>query len=154
MSLTTLVDSPLIAGRHLRTFKLDAGRGPPAFLHLASESPEALNLDPKVVDLYARVVREAWALFGAAHYPEYHFLVVCSDDLGLFGLEHLSCSLNGVGERELIDERLRKGWWLANLLPHEYVHSWNGKYRRPAGMVTPGLPARRTGPACCGCTRG
>jgi predicted metalloprotease with PDZ domain len=137
VSLTTLVDSPLIAGRHLKTFKLDAGPGPPAFLHLTSESPEALNLDPKVVDLYSRVVREAWALFGVAHYPEYHFLVVCSDALGLFGLEHLSCSLNGVGERGLIDEKVRKGRWLANLLPHEYAHSWCGKYRRPAAMITP-----------------
>jgi predicted metalloprotease with PDZ domain len=137
VSLTTLVDSPLIAGRHLKTIKLDAGPGPPAFLHLTSESPAALNLDPTVVDLYARVVREAWALFGVAHYPEYHFLVVCSDALGRFGLEHLACSLNGVGERGLIDERLRKGWWLANLVPHEYAHSWCGKYRRPAAMITP-----------------
>ncbi|MFO0808903.1 MAG: hypothetical protein U0746_09795 [Gemmataceae bacterium] len=137
VSLTALVDSPLIAGRHLKTVKLDAGPGPPAFLHLTSESPEALNLDPKVVDLYARVVREAYALFGVAHYPEYHFLVVCSDALGTFGLEHLACSLNGVGERGLVDEKLRKGWWLANLLPHEYAHSWCGKYRRPAAMVTP-----------------
>ncbi|AMV28594.1 M61 glycyl aminopeptidase [Gemmata sp. SH-PL17] len=136
VSLATLVDSPLIAGRHLKTFKLDAGAGPPAFLHLTSESSEALNLDPKVVDLYSRVVREAWALFGTAHYPEYHFLVVCSDALGKFGLEHLSCSLNGVGERGLIDEKLRKDWWLANLLPHEYAHSWCGKYRRPAAMIT------------------
>jgi predicted metalloprotease with PDZ domain len=137
VSLTALVDNPLIAGRFLKTFKLDAGAGPTAFLHLTSESPEALNLDPKVVDLYARVVREAWALFGVAHYPEFHFLVVCSDTLGLFGLEHLSCSLNGVGERGLIDERLRRGRWLANLIPHEYAHSWCGKYRRPAAMITP-----------------
>src|SRR5262245_31248481 len=137
VSLATLVDSPLIAGRHLKTFKLDSGPGPPAFLHLTSESPEALNLDPKVVGLYARLVREAWTLFGTAHYPEYHFLVVCSDALGLFGLEHLSCSLNGVGERGLVDEKLRKGWWLANRLQHEYAHSWCGKYRRPAAMITP-----------------
>src|SRR5262249_15212965 len=68
--LTTLVDNPLIAGRHLKTFKLEAGPGPAAFLHLTSESPEALNLDPKVVELYSRLVREAWALFGVAHYPE------------------------------------------------------------------------------------
>jgi predicted metalloprotease with PDZ domain len=136
-SLTTLVDNPLIAGRYVKTIKLDAGAGPPAFLHLTSESPEALNLDPKVVGLYSRVVQEAWALFGVAHYPEYHFLVVCSDALGMFGLEHLSCSLNGVGERGLIDAKLRKGRWLANLLPHEYAHSWCGKYRRPAAMVTP-----------------
>jgi predicted metalloprotease with PDZ domain len=136
VSLAVLVDNPLIAGRHLRTVQLNAGNTPPAFLHLTSESPEALNLDAQVIELYARVVREAGALFGVAHYPEYHFLVVCSDDLGLFGLEHSWCSLNGVGERGLIDERLRKGWWLANLLPHEYAHSWCGKYRRPAAMIT------------------
>jgi predicted metalloprotease with PDZ domain len=137
VSLTTLIDNPLIAGRHLRTVKLDSGNTPPAFLHLTSESPEALNLDPRVIDLYARVVREAGALFGVAHYPEFHFLVVCSDDLGMFGLEHSWCSLNGVGERGLVEDRLRKRWWLANLLPHEYAHSWCGKYRRPAAMITP-----------------
>lgn len=137
VSLTELIDNPLIAGRHLRSIKLDAGNTPPAFLHLTSESPAALNLDAKVIALYSRVVREAGALFGVAHYPEYHFLVVCSDALGLFGLEHHRCSLNGVGERGLIDEPLRKGWWLANLLPHEYAHSWCGKYRRPAAMITP-----------------
>ncbi len=137
VSLTALVDNPLIAGRHLRNIKLDSGATPPATLHLTSESSEALNLDPKVIELYSRVVREAGALFGVAHYPEYHFLVVCSDDLGQFGLEHSWCSLNGVGERGLIDERQRKRWWLANLLPHEYAHSWCGKYRRPAAMITP-----------------
>lgn len=137
VSLTALIDNPVIAGRHLRTVKLDAGKTPPAFLHLTSESPEALNLDAKVIDLYSRLVREAGALFGVAHYPEFHFLVVCSDDLGMFGLEHSWCSLNGVGERGLIDGRLRKRWWLANLLPHEYAHSWCGKYRRPAAMITP-----------------
>lgn len=137
VSLTTLVDSPLIAGKHLKTFKLDAGAGPPAFFHLVSESAEAVKLDQKIVDLYSRVTREAFALFGSAPYPEYHFLVVCSDALGLFGLEHLACSLNGVGERGLADDRLRKGWWLANLIPHEYAHAWCGKYRRPAAMITP-----------------
>ena len=137
VSLTGLIDNPLIAGRHLRTIKLNAGDTPPAFLHLTSESTEALNLDAQVIEQYSRLVREAGALFGVAHYPEFHFLVVCSDDLGTFGLEHSWCSLNGVGERGLVDDHLRKRWWLANLLPHEYAHSWCGKYRRPAAMITP-----------------
>jgi predicted metalloprotease with PDZ domain len=136
VTLTELIDNPLIAGRNLRTIKLESGNTPPAFLHLTSESSETLNLDPKVIEMYSRVVREAGAQFGVAHYPEYHFLVVCSDDLGMFGLEHSWCSLNGVGERGLIDDKLRKGWWLANLLPHEYAHSWCGKYRRPTTMIT------------------
>ena len=89
-----------------------------------------------MVDLYSRMVREAGALFGACHYPEFHFLVTCSDDLGHLGLEHLTSSLNGVRERDLIDDANRKGW-IANLIPHEYVHSWCGKYRRPVGQCTP-----------------
>ncbi|HTK74983.1 MAG TPA: hypothetical protein VL371_06960 [Gemmataceae bacterium] len=135
LPLADLIDSPLIAGEHLRRFKLDAGRGPPAFLHLASESSSALQLEPKVVSYYSRLVREAVALFGAAHYPEYHFLVTCSDELGTFGLEHHACCLNGVRERDLIEDKNRRGW-IAYLLPHEYAHSWCGKYRRPAGMCT------------------
>jgi predicted metalloprotease with PDZ domain len=136
VSLSDLIDCPLIAGVHLRTFKLDVGTNPPAYLDLVSESPSALALGPNVVDLYSRVVREACALFGSCHYPEYHFLVTCSDELGYLGLEHLTSSVNGVRERDLIDDARRKGW-IANLLPHEYVHSWCGKFRRPAGMCTP-----------------
>jgi predicted metalloprotease with PDZ domain len=134
VSLEELVDSPLIAGANLRTIPLSTT--PKTFLHLASESPGALELDPKVIDLYTQVVNEAHALFGAAHYPEFHFLITCSNDLGYFGLEHLASSINGVRERDLLDDKQRKGW-VANLIPHEYTHSWCGKYRRPAAMCTP-----------------
>jgi predicted metalloprotease with PDZ domain len=136
VSLYTLADSPLMAGEHLRTIPLKAGSTPPAFFHLASESTSALELGPEVIELYSRMVREAGALFGACHYPEFHFLVTCSDDLGHLGLEHLTSSINGVRERDLIDDANRKGW-IANLIPHEYVHSWCGKFRRPAGQCTP-----------------
>ena len=103
VSLSTLGDSPLIAGEHLRTIPLAAGPNPPAFFHLASESPAALELGQDVVELYSRMVREAGAMFGACHYSEFHFLITCSDELGLLGLEHLSSSVNGVRERDLID---------------------------------------------------
>jgi predicted metalloprotease with PDZ domain len=135
VTLDELLDCPLIGGEHMQHIKLDHGQTPPAFLDLASESPGVLRLDPKVVAMYSRVVREAGALFGAAHYPEYHFLVTCSDELGYFGLEHHACSINGVRERDLVDDEHRRGW-VANLLPHEYGHSWCGKFRRPAGMCT------------------
>ncbi len=103
VTLATLADSPLIAGEHMRTIPLLAGPNPPAFFHLASESPAAIQLAPEVVEHYSRMVREAGALFGTCHYPEFHFLITCSDELGHLGLEHLSSSLNGVRERELID---------------------------------------------------
>jgi predicted metalloprotease with PDZ domain len=136
LSLADLVDCPLIAGVHLRTIALDSGDDPPAYLHLASESESALNLGSPVVDRYSNVVKEAGAIFGACHYEEYHFLVTCSNDLGYFALEHLSSSVNGVREREFVEDTGRRGW-AASLLPHEYVHSWCGKFRRPAGMCTP-----------------
>jgi predicted metalloprotease with PDZ domain len=136
VSLTELADCPLIAGEHLRRIPLATGPYPPAFLDVVSESPTALELSPRVIDLYSRVVREAGALSGVCHYPSYHFLVTCSDDLGYLGLEHLTSSINGVHERDLIDDARRKGW-VANLIPHEYIHSWCGKFRRPAGMCTP-----------------
>ncbi len=85
VSLGELVDSPLIGGEHLKSIPLDSGAYPPAFLDLVSESPGALELGPNIVELYSRVVKEAGELFGACHYPEYHFLVTCSDDLGLPG---------------------------------------------------------------------
>jgi len=135
-SLVDVIDSPMIAGEHLRTIKLEAGANPPASFHLATDAPEALELRPEVVAQYSRMVREAGAMFGSCHYDDFQFLVTCSDELGLLGLEHLASSLNGIGARDLIDDSRRVGW-VANLIPHEYVHSWCGKYRRPAGMCTP-----------------
>lgn len=136
VALTELIDNPLIAGEHLRTIKLDSGKTPQAFLHLASESKEAVEIPDKVIEKYSRLVQEAGAMFGVTHYPEFHFLVTCSDELGLYGLEHLRCSLNGVRKNDLVDDKSRVGW-VAMLLPHEYVHSWCGKYRRPQSMITP-----------------
>jgi predicted metalloprotease with PDZ domain len=144
VSLEVLGDSPLLAGEHLRTIPLATGTNPPAVMHLASESTAALELGHDVVDTYSRMVREAGAMFGCCHYPEFHFLITCSDELGHLGLEHLCSSVNGVRERDLIDAANRRGW-IANLIPHEYVHSWCGKYRRPAGQCTPDFhTAQRT----------
>jgi predicted metalloprotease with PDZ domain len=134
-TLRDFVDCPIIVGEHFRTIELKPKNFPPTFLHLASESPAALQLTDKVIAQYAKVASEAGALFGGAHFADYHFLVSCSDEIGLTGVEHLSSSLNGVRERDLIDDKKRKGW-VAMLLPHEFAHSWCGKHRRPAGMVT------------------
>ncbi|MDG3004978.1 sugar-binding protein [Paludisphaera mucosa] len=135
VSLVDLIDSPLIGGEHFKTTKLDVGPYPPAFFHVTSESPEALELSPETIAKYGRVVREAGALFGSCHYDEFQFMTTLSDELGYLGLEHLASSINGVGERDLVDDARRVGW-VANLIPHEYAHSWCGKYRRPAGMAT------------------
>jgi predicted metalloprotease with PDZ domain len=136
VSLNDLVDNPVIAGEHVREVPLDTGPYPPAYLHLVSDSPTAIEISPRTAGIYSRVVREASALFGTCHYPSFHFLVTCSDDLGYLGLEHLACSINGVRERDLVEPGHLRGW-VGMLLPHEYIHSWCGKFRRPAGMCTP-----------------
>lgn len=135
-TLRDFVDCPLVCGEHFRTVELKPKNFPPAFLQLASEAPSALQLDEKVIEKYRNVAAEAGALFGGAHFPSYHFLVTLSDEVGDNGVEHLSSSLNGVKERDLIDDKKRKGW-VAMLLPHEFTHSWCGKHRRPVGMLSP-----------------
>ncbi|MFZ1006750.1 MAG: M61 family peptidase, partial [Candidatus Sulfotelmatobacter sp.] len=84
---------------------------------------------------YKSLVDQANKLFGAHHYRDYHFLYSLSNHVAHFGLEHHESDDSRVDERGLVDEALRKSE--ASLLPHEYVHSWNGKYRRPADLATP-----------------
>jgi predicted metalloprotease with PDZ domain len=133
-SLTTLVDSPVLAGAYFRSVPLNPGGRPAVFLDMAADSREALEIEPAGRASLERLVSEANALFGARHYRDYHFLLTLSDYTAHFGLEHHESSDDRVYERMLIDHDL----WVyhSNLLPHEYVHSWNGKYRRPAGLAT------------------
>jgi predicted metalloprotease with PDZ domain len=83
-----------------------------------------------------KLVSEASALFGATHYGEYHFLWTLSDFTGYEGIEHHESSDNRTAERALIDDEMRHSGAVNTLLPHEFVHSWNGKYRRPIGLAT------------------
>jgi predicted metalloprotease with PDZ domain len=99
-----------------------------------ADSAIALQADAEKVTAFQHLVEEANALFGAHHYRDYHFLVTLSDHVSNFGLEHHESSDDRDGERSLIDADEWRGF--AGLLPHEFVHSWNGKYRRPAGLAT------------------
>ena len=135
-SLETVIDSPLIAGEHFRRIPLGDIDGAPVSMLLTSESAGALRLEEELIEKYERLVAEAGALFGGAPFDAYALLVVCSDDFPSMGLEHLRSSLNGIGERDFFDEAAM-GDWVGGLLPHELVHAWCGKYRRPAAMATP-----------------
>jgi predicted metalloprotease with PDZ domain len=135
VSLETLVDSPVIAGRFFRSIDLTPQANPPHFLDIVADSAAALDIKPADVRHFSHLVAEADALFGARHYQRYHFLLTLSDHVAHFGLEHHESSDNREAENFLTDEDARKlGGFL---LPHEMVHSWNGKYRRPAGLATP-----------------
>jgi predicted metalloprotease with PDZ domain len=130
-SLTTLIDSPVSAGAHYRTIEL----GQSHYLHVAGDSEKSIELSDELIEHYKNLVAETGALFGARHYRSYHFLLTLSDHVASFGLEHHESSDDRIGERGMVDEVTRKV--NADLLPHEFTHSWNGKYRRPAGLATP-----------------
>jgi predicted metalloprotease with PDZ domain len=134
VSLTMLVDGPVLAGEYLKVVPLST-ENPPAELDLAADSVAALDAPAEVWEHYRNLVKQAGILFGARHYRDYHFLLTLSDHVAHFGLEHHESNDSRIDERSLIEEDGRKD--TAGLLPHEYVHSWNGKYRRPADLATP-----------------
>jgi predicted metalloprotease with PDZ domain len=134
VSLTTLVDSPVLMGAHFRKIDLAPGSGVSHSIAIAAEYEEDLAMTAEQLEGSKRLITEANALFGARHYNHYVFLVTLSDQVAHFGLEHHQCSDDRMPERTLVDNDPRRAW--ASLLPHEYAHSWNGKYRRPDGLAT------------------
>jgi len=133
VSLTMLVDSPVISGEYLKVVPLS--ENPRQEMDIAADSAGALDVPQDVLDRYKTLPDQALKLFGAQHFRDYHFLYSVSDHVEHFGLEHHESNDSRVEERTLVDpdKRLLE----AGLLPHEYVHSWNGKYRRPADLATP-----------------
>jgi predicted metalloprotease with PDZ domain len=134
VSLTMLVDGPVIAGQYLKVVPLST-ENPPAEIDVAADSAAALDAPEEFWEHERNLVKQAGILFGARHYTDYHFLLTLSDHVAHFGLEHHESNDSRIEERSLIEEDGRK--LSAGLLPHEYVHSWNGKYRRPADLATP-----------------
>jgi predicted metalloprotease with PDZ domain len=135
VSLTTLVDSPLIAGKYYRRIDLTTGSERPAHqMDLVADSEADLAMTPEDLAAYKKLVAETGVLFGARHYRQYHFLYTLSDQVGGHGLEHHESNDSAANERTLLDPDLHL--LNADLIPHEFAHSWNGKYRRPAGLAT------------------
>jgi predicted metalloprotease with PDZ domain len=135
VSLEQLIDSPVLAGRWFREIDLAPEVSPKHYLDLAGDGPEDIALSQQHIDQFSKLVRETGALYQSRHYGSYHFLVTLSDQVAHFGLEHHQSSDDRVPEKTFIDEGsfAEEG----DLLPHEFTHSWNGKYRRPAGLATP-----------------
>jgi predicted metalloprotease with PDZ domain len=127
-----LEDSPVITGQHFHEFPLAPTITPKHFIDVVSDYPEDSNLRPAVLAALGNLVREADDLYASHHYHVYHFLLTLSDVAGGEGLEHGQSSNNGVGEKGYADDDHELAE--ADLLPHEFTHSWNGKYRRPAGL--------------------
>lgn len=134
VSLAMLIDSPVLTGIHLRRIDLGSAGGAAHYLDIASDGEATLEMGDRLTEEYRHLVVEANSLFGAHHYKHYDFLLTLSDQVAHFGLEHHQSSDNRTAERALVDDNLRL--MASGLLPHEFVHSWNGKHRRPSGLAT------------------
>lgn len=130
-SYETLIDSPVFAGRHFKEWKLS----PRVDLNVFADEAKYLDAKPEQIAAHSRLVDQAVKLFGAQHYDHYEFLMAMTDEMGGIGLEHHRSSENGVNPEYFTEWDSGPG--RRNLLPHELVHSWNGKFRRGANLWTP-----------------
>jgi predicted metalloprotease with PDZ domain len=142
-SLTTVMDSPVIAGAFFKDIDLSPGQKPQHTLHIAADGPAALEPGAAEVQHLRQLIAEDFALFGARHYRRYDFLLALSDRMPPDGVEHHESSDNRTPEALFLDPDVRETQM--DLLAHEYTHSWNGKYRRPAGLATPDYQAPMKG---------
>ncbi len=135
LNLEHLVDSPLFAGRHFKRVDLDPGAAVPVHLNVVADNAESLDAKPEQLAAHKALVQQAGKLFASRHFRHYDFLLAISDDFSGIGLEHHQSSENGVKPGYFTDwAKMENG---RDLLAHEYVHSWNGKFRRPAGQNVP-----------------
>ncbi len=134
-SYNTLVDSPIYSGKYFSRIDLAPGAKTPVHLNIFADRPEDLAITPDQLAKHRALVQQAVKLFGAQHYNHYDFLFALSDQLGGIGLEHHRSSEDGVGRTYFTDWDGTFGY--RDLLPHEYTHSWNGKFRRPADLWAP-----------------
>jgi predicted metalloprotease with PDZ domain len=133
-----LVDSPMFAGRYFRQVDLDPGAAVPVRLNMFADRPEQLEAaTAEQTDRLRELVRQAYRLFGSHHYDHYDFLFAVTDRMSGIGLEHHRSSEDATGGAYFLD--WSTGQAERELLPHEYAHSWNGKFRRPADLWTPNL---------------
>ena len=141
VSLSRLVDTPIMLGRHMTTYDLaaDAPEGtPPHRMHVFSEIESETEIDDEVLEMYRGMVTQAAHMFGSFPFPSMDILVATTNQLRRNGLEHLRSTMNIIPLDRLDNPRNLKGWDQM-LIPHEYVHAWCGKYKRPRAMATDDL---------------
>jgi predicted metalloprotease with PDZ domain len=131
VAVDTLIDSPVYAGRHVKRVQLD-GSDRPVFLNIFADDAKSLEAKPVHLEAHKQLVAQSIKLFASRHYKQYDFLVVLSDEFGRKGLEHHESSENAVPTTYFSE--WDKRWLGRDLLPHEFTHSWNGKFRRPVDL--------------------
>ena len=136
VSFERLVDSPVISGEYYRAIDITPPGEPIHHeIDLAADSEAALAMPPEIKEGLINLVAESGKLFGARHYRDYHFLLTLSDHVAHFGLEHHESNDSRLPERIMLEPT--GAFSVGGLLAHEFVHSWNGKFRRPADLTTP-----------------
>jgi predicted metalloprotease with PDZ domain len=134
-TVETLIDSPVYTGRYASMLDLDPGAAVPVHMDLFADRPEFLAVKPEHLEAYRNLVRQAYKLYGSHHYNHYDFLYSLSDQIQQNGLEHHQSSEDGTDPESFT--KWDKEAFARDLLPHEFTHSWNGKFRRPADLWTP-----------------
>ncbi len=133
--LDTVVDSPMFAGRYNKTIDLDPGGRSRVTLNVFADKEDLLDAKPAHIEAHRTLVKQTDKLFGARHYDHYDFLLMLTDKIGGVGLEHHRSSENGTNPKYFTEwDKAPAG---RDLLAHEFTHSWNGKFRRPADLWTP-----------------
>ena len=135
VSFETLVDSPIFAGRYFKRMDLDPGGPAPVHLDIVGDRADLLEIKPEQLEAHRALVQQAYKLYGSHHYDHYDFLLAVTDHMGGIGLEHHQSSEDGTVPGYFTE--WDKSADTRDLLPHEYTHSWNGKFRRPADLWTP-----------------
>ena len=138
--LETLIDSPVYAGRYFARFDLDPGGIAPVHMNVFADKPSELEVKPEQLAAHRALVQQAYKLYGSHHYDHYDFLFSISDLTLQQGLEHHRSSEDGVGTGYF--SKYEDAQSDRSLFPHEYTHSWNGKFRRPADLWTPNYNVR------------
>jgi predicted metalloprotease with PDZ domain len=140
VALDRLVDSPVIAGEYYRAVDVTPSGEPIHHeIDMVADSEAALAMSPEIQTDFTNLVAETGKLFGARHYRDYHFLLTLSNHVAHFGLEHHESNDSRTDERGVVMPQGKRG--VGGLLSHEFVHSWNGKFRRPADLSTPDFEA-------------
>ncbi|TCN82569.1 M61 family metallopeptidase [Shewanella fodinae] len=130
-----LVDSPMFAGKYYKRVDLDPGADTPIHLNVFADKAKDLEISDEGLKAHQALVQQMYKLYGAHHYNHYDFLLALTDKLGGIGLEHHRSSENS-GKQDYFT-KWDKSWLGRDLLAHEFNHSWDGKYRRPAELWTP-----------------
>ena len=135
IDLVNLIDSPVYVGKYFKTFDLDPNAKVPVRFHVVADNAESLEATPEQIEVHRKMVQQTYKVFGPGPYTRYEFLIAASENFGgSGGLEHRQSTEIGVGADYF--SKYKASAYMRGVVPHEYAHVWNGKFRRPADLTT------------------